>query len=363
MAAYIDLIGIRKSYGASPVAAVDGVDLSIQKGEFVTLLGSSGCGKTTTLRCIAGFEMPDTGTIRFSGEDITYSQPSERDMRMVFQDFALFPNMTISENVAFGLRLKKMRGRYSEAQIRARVEEYLSLVQLADHGKKMPHQLSGGQKQRTALARALITDPAVVLFDEPLASLDANLRKAMQVEIKRLHRQFNKTFIYVTHDQEEAMAMSDRIVVMNKGRIVQSGSPEEVYSQPNSKFVANFIDRANILTGIVETVDGSTAKIRLASGATLSAPTNDATISGKTVGVMIRVDRVSLGEDGSDQRNILRGIVAERLFLGAKNEYVIELADGAGRISVHERTAGAQASIGDVVPLCVLPDDIRVLAA
>lgn len=363
MAAYIDLIGIRKTYGTSNVAAVDGVDLSIQKGEFITLLGSSGCGKTTTLRCIAGFEMPDTGTIRVDGEDITYSQPSERDMRMVFQDFALFPNLTISENVAFGLRLKKMRGRFTEVQIRERVEEYLSLVQLADHGKKMPHQLSGGQKQRTALARALITDPAVVLFDEPLASLDANLRKAMQVEIKRLHRQFNKTFIYVTHDQEEAMAMSDRIVVMNKGRIVQSGSPEEVYTQPNSKFVANFIDRANVLTGIVEFVDGPTAKIRLASGATLSAPANAATISGKTVGVMIRVDRVALGEDGSDQRNILRGTVAERLFLGAKNEYVIELADGAGRISVHERTTGAQASIGDVVPLSVLPDDIRVLAA
>ncbi|MES1179594.1 MAG: ABC transporter ATP-binding protein, partial [Hyphomicrobium sp.] len=317
MAPYIDLIGIRKTYGNSNVAAVDGIDLSIQKGEFITLLGSSGCGKTTTLRCIAGFEMPDAGTIRFDGQDITYAQASERDMRMVFQDFALFPNLTIFENVAFGLRLKRMRGRYTEAEIRERVETYLGLVHLSDHIKKMPHQLSGGQKQRTALARALITDPAVVLFDEPLASLDANLRKAMQVEIKRLHRQFNKTFIYVTHDQEEAMAMSDRIVVMSHGRIVQSGSPEDVYNKPNSKFVANFIDRANVLSGTVEAVDGGTAIIRLANGVTLSAPANSATVSGNAVGVMIRVDRVAIGEDATPGKNVLRGTVTERLFLGA----------------------------------------------
>jgi ABC-type Fe3+/spermidine/putrescine transport system ATPase subunit len=363
MAAYINLKGVRKSYGASGIAAVDGIDLEIQKGEFITLLGSSGCGKTTTLRCIAGFEVPDTGSIQFEGEDITYTPPSERDMRMVFQDFALFPNLTIFENVAFGLRLKKMRGRYSAAEIRQRVENYLGLVQLADHAGKMPHQLSGGQKQRTALARALITDPAVVLFDEPLASLDANLRKAMQVEIKRLHRQFNKTFIYVTHDQEEAMAMSDRIVVMSHGSIVQSGSPEEVYNKPNSKFVASFIDRANVLAGTVQAVDGHMATIRLSDGTTLAAPANSATVSGRTVGVMIRVDRVAIGEGPAESGNVLKGTVTERLFLGSKNEYVIELADGAGRMSVHDKTTGLQAMIGDTVPLSVLPDDIRVLAA
>ncbi|MEG6509004.1 ABC transporter ATP-binding protein [Methyloligella sp. 2.7D] len=356
---YIDIRKLRKSYGAGLKPAVDGIDLSIDRGEFVTLLGSSGCGKTTTLRCIAGLERPDSGEILLDGKDITYDQPSERDMRMVFQDYALFPNLTIADNVAFGLRLKRYRGRYTPEQVKRRIGEYLDLVHLADHGGKKPHQLSGGQKQRAALARALITEPDIVLFDEPLGSLDANLRKAMQIEIKRIHRQLGKTFIYVTHDQEEAMAMSDRIVVMNGGRILQVASPEEIYAAPNCQFVARFIDRANVLSGIVVSTEGGQTQVRLGDGQILRCEGNGVA-AGSTVGVMMRADRINIAGGPVDGMNMLKGMLAERLFLGAKHEFVVDLAGEAGQLNVFEQEMPD--GLGGEVMLSVSPQDVRLLA-
>jgi len=281
MSTGIELRQLRKRFGSGDAAAwaVDGVDMDIPKGAFVTLLGPSGCGKTTTLRIIAGFEAPTSGQVLRGGTDVTDQPVTDRDMRMVFQDFALFPNMTVADNVAFGLRTRRMRGRYDRAEIRRRVGEFLELVHLDGHADKKPHQLSGGQKQRVSLARALVTEPEVVLFDEPLGSLDANLRKVMQVELIRLHRELNKTFIYVTHDQDEAMAMSDAIAVMNDGRVQQFGTPREIYDRPTSRYVAEFIGHAHIVETEVLESKPESVTIRLVNGETVTLA--DATQAGK----------------------------------------------------------------------------------
>ncbi|MFD0987982.1 ABC transporter ATP-binding protein [Methyloligella solikamskensis] len=354
---YIEIRKLRKTYGGGK-PAIDGIDLSIARGEFLTLLGSSGCGKTTTLRCIAGLERPDSGEILRDGADITYDQPAERDMRMVFQDYALFPNLTIADNVAFALHLKRHRHKYNAAEIKRRVGEYLDLVHLADHGAKKPHQLSGGQKQRAALARALITEPDIVLFDEPLGSLDANLRKTMQVEIKRIHRHLGKTFIYVTHDQEEAMAMSDRIVVMNGGRVMQAASPEEIYSAPNCQFVARFIDRANVVPGTVLSAADGKSEVQLANGQTLRCSSNGIA-PGAAVGVMMRADRITIGGKPTNGANALKGVLGERLFLGAKHEFVVELGGEAGEINVFQQDVPD--GIGGEIEMFISPDDVRLL--
>jgi ABC-type Fe3+/spermidine/putrescine transport system ATPase subunit len=303
------------------------VSLEIAEGQFVTLLGSSGSGKTTTLRLIAGLETPTSGSIHFAGQDITDVPPTHRDMRMVFQDFALFPNLSVQDNVAFGLRLRIARGRFPKSEIGRRVRRYVDLVHLGEHLHKMPHQLSGGQKQRVALARALATEPKVVLFDEPLGSLDANLRKAMQVELKHMHRELGRTFIYVTHDQDEALAMSDRLAVMQNSRLLQVGTPEEIYLRPNSAAVARFIGAANILGGRVESADAGGALIRLSDGSTVRTAAGDRGVAvGKPVQVMMRAehfvfDRARPGAELS----WLRGRVVERLFLGRSMEYQVTL--------------------------------------
>jgi ABC-type Fe3+/spermidine/putrescine transport system ATPase subunit len=312
------------------------VSFDITEGQFVTLLGASGSGKTTTLRLIAGLETPTSGTIHFAGQDITDVPPTHRDMRMVFQDFALFPNLSVHDNVAFGLHLRIARGRFPKHEIAQRVQRYVDLVHLGEHLHKMPHQLSGGQKQRVALARALATEPKVVLFDEPLGSLDANLRKAMQVELKRMHRELGRTFIYVTHDQDEALTMSDRIAVMQDSKLLQVGSPEEIYLRPNSSAVARFIGAANILDGEVESVDAGVALIRLRDASTVRAMTRDrAVVVGKPVQLMMRAehfvfDRSRSGGDVS----WLRGRVAERLFLGRSVEYQVALGQSGEMLSL-----------------------------
>jgi ABC-type Fe3+/spermidine/putrescine transport system ATPase subunit len=273
MSSWIELKDLRELFGLrdNSAYAVDGVDLAIGRGQFVTLLGSSGCGKTTTLRLIAGLEIPTSGQILRDGRDITDLPATDRDMRMVFQDYALFPNLTVSENLAFGLRLKRMKGRFSSAEIERKIADYLEIVHLMEHARKMPHQLSGGQKQRVALARALVTDPSVVLFDEPLGSLDASLRKIMQVELMRIHRQLGKTFVYVTHDQEEAMAMSDAIAVMKAGKVLQFGTPREIYDRPNCRYVATFIGQSNVVDAVVESAAGGELAVRLPNGQKLRA--------------------------------------------------------------------------------------------
>ena len=237
----LQLQQIRKSFDNTEV--LKGIDLEAGQGEFITLLGASGCGKTTTLRIIAGLELPDAGQVILEGQDITNCEPNKRDVNTVFQNYALFPHMNVSDNIGYGLKIRKV----PKAEIAERVEQALRLVQLEEYGKRMPDQLSGGQKQRIAIARAVINEPKVLLLDEPLGALDLKLRRQMQLELKRLQKQLGITFIYITHDQEEAINMSDRIGVMHEGILEQLGTPNEVYYQPQTSYVADFVGNANIL--------------------------------------------------------------------------------------------------------------------
>jgi len=249
----VHLEGLRKEYGS--VTAVDGIDLTVHEGEFLTLLGPSGCGKTTTLMMMAGFETPTEGRILIDGQDVTHKPAFQRPLNTVFQNYALFPHMTIFDNVAFGLRMRRL----PEAEVRRRVYEHLEMVQLRGFERRYPWQLSGGQQQRVALARAIVNSPRVLLLDEPLGALDLKLRREMQGELKKLQRHLGITFIYVTHDQDEALSMSDRIAVMNRGRIEQLGTAAEIYERPRSRFVAEFIGETNLLPArIVEQRDRST---------------------------------------------------------------------------------------------------------
>lgn len=240
----IILTNLRKQYG--DFVAVENTTLNVKKGEFLTFLGSSGCGKTTTLRMIAGFEDPTEGSILIGGKHAEHLAPNKREVNTVFQNYALFPHLTIRENIAFGLKLQKVK----KAEIKERVDNIIKLVKLEEHADKSPEQLSGGQKQRVAIARAIVNNPKVLLLDEPLGALDLKLRKEMQIELKQLQRELEITFIYVTHDQEEALTMSDRIVVMNKGRIEQVGTAHEIYERPQTKFVAQFIGETNLFEDV-----------------------------------------------------------------------------------------------------------------
>ena len=232
-----------------------GINLKIEKGEFVTLLGSSGCGKTTTLRIIAGLEQPDSGSVWLEGQDVTALEPNQRDVNTVFQNYALFPHMNVADNIGYGLKIRKV----PKAEIKKKVKEMLELVQLEGYEKRKPSELSGGQKQRVAIARALANNPRVLLLDEPLGALDLQLRRAMQLELKRLQKKLGITFIYITHDQEEAINMSDRIVVMNQGRFEQIGTPDEIYNHPKTSYVAAFVGNANILKGETLGMNGTVA--------------------------------------------------------------------------------------------------------
>jgi iron(III) transport system ATP-binding protein len=304
--------------GIGEVTAVDDVTLQIEKGEFVTLLGPSGCGKTTTLRMIAGFEFPTTGNIRLDGEIINDLPPHKRDMSMVFQSYAIFPHLTVFENIAYGLRVK----RRPKAEISERVERVLNLVELEGFGGRTPEQLSGGQQQRVALARALVMEPKVLLMDEPLSNLDAKLREQMRSEIRHIQKQIGITSVYVTHDQIEAMTMSDRIVVMNEGRIEQVGSPTEIYRRPSSRFVADFIGRANFVKGTVRGVeDGRLAVDTLGSTLSVAAVHNNFRI-GQNITLVIRPEMVMIDPPANAHAE---GIVREAAYLGSMVEYDVEV--------------------------------------
>ena len=313
---FLDLTDVQKRFGTT--TAVEDFNLSAEKGEFVSFLGPSGCGKTTTLRMIAGFEQPTDGRIEIDGRDVTYLAPNRRNVGMVFQSYALFPNMTVADNVAFGLKVRKR----PKDQIRKRVAELLEVVNLPDKGSRFPFQLSGGQQQRVALARALAFEPTVLLLDEPLSALDAKIRVALRLEIRSIQRQLGITTVYVTHDQEEALSLSDRVVVMSEGRIEQIGPPAEIYNFPATPFVASFVGTLNLLPANV--IDAAAGRIAV-DGQEIrgSGPTER---SGSAT-VALRPEAVRLGDAGGANR--LRGTVEDVSFLGSIVRTRVRLGDGA----------------------------------
>jgi spermidine/putrescine transport system ATP-binding protein len=323
--AEVCLVDLRKVFGE--VVAVDGVSLQIRPGEFFSLLGPSGCGKTTTLRMIGGFELPTSGRIELGGLDITDAPPEKRPVNMVFQSYALFPHLTVFENVAFGLRRRKT----AAPEIARRVDAALELVRLEGYGKRKPDQLSGGQQQRVALARALVCEPTVLLLDEPLGALDLKLRRQLQVELKRIQLEVGITFIYVTHDQEEALALSDRIAVMDKGKVEQLGTPEELYDTPRTLFVAGFIGTTNLLSGVVEVADSSSTVVRLDSGERCTARPGALTV-GDIVDVAIRPESIDLGPDDADPHDVdgaaVRGTVTQSAYLGVSVSHQVQTRSG-----------------------------------
>ncbi|MEK7252050.1 MAG: ABC transporter ATP-binding protein [Actinomycetota bacterium] len=319
------LKGVSKVFGET--YAVRDMDLSVHDGEFFSLLGPSGCGKTTTLRMIAGFEFPTKGSLRIHGNEMGLQPPNKRPVNTVFQSYALFPHMTVEENVGFGLLMKKV----PRSEIGERVKKSLDMVQLGHRADASPKQLSGGQQQRVALARALVNEPEVLLLDEPLGALDLKLRQAMQVELKELQSRVGITFIYVTHDQEEALTMSDRIGVMNEGRLLQVGTPQEIYEHPTSRFVADFIGEINLLTATV--VDHRS--VRLGGGTVVSAATG--AVPGSQVTVAVRPERLELyglEEPVTTGLNTLQGKVVRRVYFGDVFYYDVDTV--AGVIEVKE---------------------------
>jgi spermidine/putrescine transport system ATP-binding protein len=311
------------------VVAVDDLSLEIERGSFFALLGPSGCGKTTTLRMIGGFEEPTAGAIYLGDREVSGTPPYKRDVNTVFQSYALFPHLSIFENVAFGLRRKGGRG----SELRGKVEEMLDLVQLGGYGKRKPRQLSGGQQQRVALARALVNSPRVLLLDEPLGALDLKLRKEMQLFIKGLQHDVGITFIHVTHDQEEAMTMADRIAVMNGGRIEQLGAPDELYERPTTPFVAGFLGISNMLPGTVVGPDS----VRLADGTVVQAQVN-----GKSgaVSAGVRPEKITIGDGGG--ANVLQGKVSESAYLGVATQLVVSTAAGQVQVFAQNIDAGGR---------------------
>jgi spermidine/putrescine transport system ATP-binding protein len=318
----IVLEGIHKAFGN--FIAVDEAHFSIDRGEFFSLLGPSGCGKTTMLKMIAGFEQPTRGRVLLEGEDVSRVPPYKRNVNTVFQQYALFPHMTVADNVAFGPRSKKV----ARATYEPRVAEMLEVVRLAEFAGRKPSQLSGGQQQRVALARALVNLPSALLLDEPLAALDLKLREAMQLELKRIQREVGITFVFVTHDQGEALTMSDRIAVMSQGRVEQIGTPEDIYNSPSSLFVAGFIGSANLLPGEVTGFDGDDTIVKLIGGGTLRSRAGGPKPVGERVSVMLRPERLTATLEGSADGRSLSGIIRELIFQGASTRLELELADG-----------------------------------
>jgi putative spermidine/putrescine transport system ATP-binding protein len=342
--------------------AVDALSLVVRRGEFVCLLGPSGCGKTTTLRMIAGFVEPDAGTISIDGQDVTDRPPNRRDIGMVYQSYALFPHMTVFENVAFGLRMRGVAG----AAIAERVAAALALVDLAGLERRKPGQLSGGQQQRVALARALVIQPSVLLLDEPLSNLDAKLRKRMQLELKTLQRRVGITTIHVTHDQEEALSLADTVVILNGGAVEQVGTPRDVYTRPRSAFVADFLGRANFMAGRVNAAGPGADGVTFVAdrGEVLAVREAGTFTSGATVQAFIRPERVELrrAADGS-RENGLPGKVEQVLFTGSL--VTIEVLTTTGRRLVAERPSGSPEAIyepGDPVQVVLPAEALRLLA-
>ena len=384
----LELKEIKKSFTEGE-AVLDNISLEISKGEFITLLGSSGCGKTTTLRIIAGLEQPDAGSVWLDGREVTGLEPNQRDVNTVFQNYALFPHMNVAENIGYGLKLKKV----PKSEIRKKVSQMLELVQLEGYEKRKPSELSGGQKQRVAIARALVNNPKVLLLDEPLGALDLQLRRAMQIELKHLQKKLGITFIYITHDQEEAINMSDRIAVMKDGRIEQIGTPDEIYNHPKTSYVATFVGNANILHGVAESIQGENAIVKIGNDRvivkleTSQRDTEDTGAkqylsAGEKVTLAVRSENILLQEaavigdtdtDNGDAVDIsvtdrgldahnknsvsgLQATVTEKNFAGGQLRVTLKLSDGTQLIASRY---GIDASVveGQTVRCSFLPTD------
>ena len=384
----LELKEIKKSFTEGK-AVLDNISLEISKGEFITLLGSSGCGKTTTLRIIAGLEQPDAGSVWLDGREVTGLEPNQRDVNTVFQNYALFPHMNVAENIGYGLKLKKV----PKSEIRKKVSQMLELVQLEGYERRKPSELSGGQKQRVAIARALVNNPKVLLLDEPLGALDLQLRRAMQIELKHLQKKLGITFIYITHDQEEAINMSDRIAVMRDGRIEQIGTPDEIYNHPKTSYVATFVGNANILHGVAESIQGENAIVKIGNDRvivkleTSQQDTEDTRAkqylaAGEKVTLAVRSENILLqetaviGDTGTDHRDAvdisvsgggldahnknsisgLQATVTEKNFAGGQLRVTLKLSDGTQLIASRY---GIDASVaeGQIVRCSFLPTD------
>ena len=384
----LELKEIKKSFTEGE-AVLDNISLEISKGEFITLLGSSGCGKTTTLRIIAGLEQPDAGSVWLDGREVTGLEPNQRDVNTVFQNYALFPHMNVAENIGYGLKLKKV----PKSEIRKKVSQMLELVQLEGYEKRKPSELSGGQKQRVAIARALVNNPKVLLLDEPLGALDLQLRRAMQIELKHLQKKLGITFIYITHDQEEAINMSDRIAVMRDGRIEQIGTPDEIYNHPKTSYVATFVGNANILHGVAESIQGQNAIVKIGNDRvivkleTSQQDTGDTRAkqylaAGEKVTLAVRSENIllqeaaAIGDTGTDNGDTvdisvaggisdihdtnsisgLQATVTEKNFAGGQLRVTLKLSDGTQLIASRY---GIDASVaeGQTVRCSFLPAD------
>lgn len=384
----LELKEIKKSFTEGE-AVLDNISLEISKGEFITLLGSSGCGKTTTLRIIAGLEQPDAGSVWLDGREVTGLEPNQRDVNTVFQNYALFPHMNVAENIGYGLKLKKV----PKSEIRKKVSQMLELVQLEGYERRKPSELSGGQKQRVAIARALVNNPKVLLLDEPLGALDLQLRRAMQIELKHLQKKLGITFIYITHDQEEAINMSDRIAVMRDGCIEQIGTPDEIYNHPKTSYVATFVGNANILHGAAERIQGENAIVKIGNDRvivkleTSQQNTEDTGVkqylsAGEKVTLAVRSENILLqetaviGDTGTDYRDAvdisvadgsldahnknsvsgLQATVTEKNFAGGQLRVTLKLSDGTQLIASRY---GIDASVaeGQTVRCSFLPTD------
>ena len=391
----LELKNIKKSFQEGE-DVLESICLTAKKGEFVTLLGSSGCGKTTTLRIIAGLEQPDSGQVFLDGKDVTSLEPNQRNVNTVFQNYALFPHMNVADNIGYGLKLKKT----SKAEISRRVKEMLELVQLSGFEKRKPSELSGGQRQRVAIARALVNNPEVLLLDEPLGALDLQLRRAMQHELKRLQKKLGITFIYITHDQEEAINMSDTIAVMNHGRFEQIGTPDEIYNHPKTSYVAMFVGNANIFTGVVESVDpertdGASEQITVRTDAgKVKVSMNNVNITaepdkgylpqkGEKVTIAVRSENIRFEENKENAQestqnytlentqksahesaekntdNSCYGLIAEvveKTFAGGQLRVVLKTSEGQ-EIVASRYGIDTNVSVGEKVRCCFLPTD------
>jgi putative spermidine/putrescine transport system ATP-binding protein len=350
--AFLEINDLRKSFG--PMNVVQNFDLAVERGEFVSFLGPSGCGKTTTLRMVAGFERPSAGAIRIDGQEVTGLRPNQRNVGMVFQSYALFPNMTVADNIGFGLKVAKRPA----AEISARVEEMLALIKLPTLAGRYPYQLSGGQQQRVALARAIAIKPQVLLLDEPLSALDAKIRVSLREEIKTVQRELGITTIYVTHDQEEALSMSDRIVVMNEGRVEQIGTPFEVYNYPRTRFVASFVGTLNILRARV--TDAARGQITIDDQAIVARRGIADAKTGEIRLVALRPEAVSLADPGGE-RNRMHGTIEDVNFLGSVMRIRVRFSANAISLDTFNHPSLPPPERGQSVTVAFAHDDVLVL--